>query len=373
MNDELKPCLFKFGDLISNGFASDDNPTKTGFFVRTVRRTGRLNPGMHVELTNGKGKMWQTPWRHGHRLTRTHTHSAPEIETLTMKLSDGREEYYTRINCDGRTFDVRRYGNDFRNRADYEHAELCHVLLGEPRPDLMDPKYADKEPVPTPPMELQYGVTNIVVGDPVVTLTPAPQGAPLGAIENGRELFRRIINFYDFLHEGGHPLELCSEWLELKSHFEYLAEYVRTSNARIAELEASKLSRQTAFDMRWKADMRAIKRWQEETGEELTWPDHADLCVWLMKKLAESAVKLADVLFIDLDRVQAPNDELATARNDVLDEAKAGCAEYRQGHETVMNKHGVSDYHVSCSTVASRCMDIIESLKTPDTEEDMEK
>ncbi len=42
---------------------------------------------------------------------------------------------------------------------------------------------------------------------------------------------------------------------------------------------------QAIFDMRWDADMRAIKRWQTETGKVLTWPDHADLVVWLLGKL----------------------------------------------------------------------------------------
>ncbi|MCK1670352.1 hypothetical protein [Bradyrhizobium sp. 150] len=40
-----------------------------------------------------------------------------------------------------------------------------------------------------------------------------------------------------------------------------------------------------SFDLRWKADMRAIKRWQAATGRKLTWPDHADLCVWLLEEL----------------------------------------------------------------------------------------
>lgn len=40
------------------------------------------------------------------------------------------------------------------------------------------------------------------------------------------------------------------------------------------------------FDLRWKADMRAIKRWQAaHPGNDLVWPDHADLCVWLMEQL----------------------------------------------------------------------------------------
>lgn len=48
--------------------------------------------------------------------------------------------------------------------------------------------------------------------------------------------------------------------------------------AQNAELEAG-------FDMRWNADMRAIKRWQQATGKILEWPDHADLCVWLLEQL----------------------------------------------------------------------------------------
>lgn len=42
---------------------------------------------------------------------------------------------------------------------------------------------------------------------------------------------------------------------------------------------------QASADIRWKADMRAIKKWQEATGKTLVWPDHADLCVWLMEQL----------------------------------------------------------------------------------------
>jgi hypothetical protein len=42
-----------------------------------------------------------------------------------------------------------------------------------------------------------------------------------------------------------------------------------------------------SFNIRWKADMRAIKRWQEANGQPDMWPDHADLCVWLMGQLEE--------------------------------------------------------------------------------------
>lgn len=56
----------------------------------------------------------------------------------------------------------------------------------------------------------------------------------------------------------------------------YLAEW---AVERIEELDAT-------FDLRWKADMRAIKRWQEaHPGNDLTWPDHADMVVWLLEQL----------------------------------------------------------------------------------------
>ncbi len=43
---------------------------------------------------------------------------------------------------------------------------------------------------------------------------------------------------------------------------------------------------QTLFAMRWNADMRAIKMWQAAgPGRDLTWPDHADLLVWLLGEL----------------------------------------------------------------------------------------
>jgi hypothetical protein len=46
---------------------------------------------------------------------------------------------------------------------------------------------------------------------------------------------------------------------------------------------------QSALDLRWKADMRAIARWSAATGKNLTLPDHADLCVWLLNRLMDAA------------------------------------------------------------------------------------
>jgi hypothetical protein len=37
------------------------------------------------------------------------------------------------------------------------------------------------------------------------------------------------------------------------------------------------------FEMQWAADQRAIKRWQAaHPGNDLVWPDRADMVVWLM-------------------------------------------------------------------------------------------
>jgi len=61
------------------------------------------------------------------------------------------------------------------------------------------------------------------------------------------------------------------------------------------ELERDELRRtneglQLLFNLRWKADQRAIKRWQAaHPGNELTWPDHADMVVWLLEQSSENA------------------------------------------------------------------------------------
>jgi hypothetical protein len=50
------------------------------------------------------------------------------------------------------------------------------------------------------------------------------------------------------------------------------------------ELRSTNEGLQLTFDLRWKADQRAIKRWQAaHPGNDLTWPDHADMVVWLME------------------------------------------------------------------------------------------
>lgn len=55
--------------------------------------------------------------------------------------------------------------------------------------------------------------------------------------------------------------------------------------ALAAESRVDELQR--VFDLRWKATQRAIARWRAEdpAGRKLEWPDHADLCCWLMDRM----------------------------------------------------------------------------------------
>lgn len=62
---------------------------------------------------------------------------------------------------------------------------------------------------------------------------------PAGAIENGREHFRRLAEHYDFECEGG-PLHNCTDFISARQCFEHLTEYVQ-ARARIAEQEKREL------------------------------------------------------------------------------------------------------------------------------------
>lgn len=74
MTQDLKPGLSpelrpRFGDIIENGWASEDSPIRVGFFVREGRRTGRMNPGRYFEVTNGNGRLWEVPVDRDHKIT----------------------------------------------------------------------------------------------------------------------------------------------------------------------------------------------------------------------------------------------------------------------------------------------------------------
>ena len=64
---ELLP-MPKFGEWLRGIYASESNPHRDGMYVRTIRRTGKLNPGVHYEVTDGNGKFWQYPAQSVERL-----------------------------------------------------------------------------------------------------------------------------------------------------------------------------------------------------------------------------------------------------------------------------------------------------------------
>ena len=78
----------------------------------------------------------------------------------------------------------------------------------------------------------------------------------------------------------------------IKRRRKYVEEYNNVDLDEAADaldaLEKEMAEHNASFDLRWKADMRAINRWQEaHPGNDLVWPDHTDLCVWLLEALDE--------------------------------------------------------------------------------------
>lgn len=80
----------------------------------------------------------------------------------------------------------------------------------------------------------------------------------------------------------------------------------RRAEARAGDLTAS-------FELRHRADMRAIARWQAATGRDMEWPDHADLVVWLLERLEAAECRATELERQAGDRVtvmHAAADEL---------------------------------------------------------------
>ncbi len=58
----------RFADRVRLIHASADNPQREGFFVERGYRTGKLNPGPFVRITDGTGKFWTASPEHVERL-----------------------------------------------------------------------------------------------------------------------------------------------------------------------------------------------------------------------------------------------------------------------------------------------------------------
>jgi len=51
----------KFGERMRGIYASVKNPQRDGFYVETIRRTGKMNAGKGYRLTDGHGDFWEYP------------------------------------------------------------------------------------------------------------------------------------------------------------------------------------------------------------------------------------------------------------------------------------------------------------------------
>lgn len=77
--------------------------------------------------------------------------------------------------------------------------------------------------------------------------------------------------------------ELVDELLS-KSCF-WCKERVKQASEEITKLQAEVDDVRRIFDLQWEADQRAVQRWQQaHPGNDLVWPDRADLVVWLLEQ-----------------------------------------------------------------------------------------
>ncbi len=74
---------------------------------------------------------------------------------------------------------------------------------------------------------------------------------------------------------------------------EQMGERITSLEAELGRLRSEHDELEAVFAARWSADMRAIKRWQEETGKDNTWPDRTNMVGWLFDRVEqlETALK----------------------------------------------------------------------------------
>ena len=234
--DELKPCPFCGGKALIWGspmggyiFGCDN--------IECFTSLNKSCTDTHDEAVD----QWNT------RTPTPAPSSEPDVQILTMKLSGGREEHWTRISCDGRTFDVRVYGSDYRNRAEYEKAELRHVLLDEPKPDLMAPQYMDKEVAPSEPegapetKHVWNGPTCETCNTPILDglcECDLKHSEIVARLTNEEKAYRATVAALGIAVNGGETLStgfIAHTRDMLREHHTLKA----TSDARIAELESA--------------------------------------------------------------------------------------------------------------------------------------
>lgn len=94
--------------------------------------------------------------------------------------------------------------------------------------------------------------------------------------EGDRDRLEKTIESAEAAIEG---VDLREGHIRDNSTPDELRQKLLGAGIRIAKQDAS-------FDLRWNADMRAIKQWRDaHPGNELVQPDHADMVVWLLEEL----------------------------------------------------------------------------------------
>ena len=120
-------------------------------------------------------------------------------------------------------------------------------------------------------------VMDEINGSNIVALLQADYA--LGQSDQREEIVNLKQENHRLLEAGVHQT-LRAE--ETASRNEQLQVMVTERDAELHDLQAT-------FDLHWDADMRAIKRWQAaHPGNDLVWPDHVDLVMWLAEQQVET-------------------------------------------------------------------------------------
>lgn len=83
--------------------------------------------------------------------------------------------------------------------------------------------------------------------------------------------------------------------LDAANAIERLESAIASALAAKERAEAALAEHKHSFDLRWQADQRARALWRKDRPDrDMIWPDHADLCVWLLEQRDALAAKLAE-------------------------------------------------------------------------------
>lgn len=115
----------------------------------------------------------------------------------------------------------------------------------------------------------------------------------LEALTIGRDFIKNSKAFFTgYATNYGGSQDMLDHIEKLKEQYELMnraitsvRQYKEDNQDELASLREELEDRDASAELRHAADMRAIAAWQQETGEELKWPNHADLCVWLINKI----------------------------------------------------------------------------------------